>query len=224
MNSYVKLLEKLNNGEIEKCKKMLLENIREESAKKSGAKKPYSIIKTMFSKDNGSMSEKAFLNCDDRFYFSDGHRFFSATESFGYKEIDKLESYKFIDMFKGVDFSGTLNIDYAKIKESVAINKSLKSKWNIKPFIIYDPENDIYCGFNPNFLKDLIDFTGMTKFVYQPNKSHTHNSKNKCLISPIFAIDENNNCLGCVLPVNITNIEPENMKNSDYIVYCENIA
>lgn len=191
-----KLLETFRSGNFEKLELLLLDNIREETAKEKGNKSQLTIIKNFVKKSEERF--KKYSDYNGKCAFVDGFRILISDDSFGY---EKMENGFKIDTMIPDHFDSELTFDVASVKYQIEINKSL-GKYNTKPVIVYDSKNDLYCGFNPNYILDLINFTGQTTFKYNPTRSRHFNS----LTAPIYSFDENGELLGVVLPINIKGV------------------
>lgn len=191
MYSYAKLLEKLDKGSFGELREMLLDNIREEAANKNGSKKPFKIIQNMFKKTNNeSFENKAIALSDGRFAFIDGYRVFIADTDLGYT---KRADFNLEPALGNLELDREIEIDTSELKRFTAVVKAEKN--DRKPFII-DCGNDYYIGVNPFFLKDAIDFSGITKMKYQKSRGQTQKT-------PMYFIDDSGKIVAIVLPVNI---------------------
>lgn len=120
-----KVLELLNNGEIEELKRMLQDEIYQDSLKNNGnAKKRYMAMKRYFkySSKNNSLGMKMpckDINIDGKLYnsFLDGYSFALTTENIG-----ELESF---DKSKGEYFKIDKLIDFTGDMEKININTIL---------------------------------------------------------------------------------------------------
>ena len=205
MYSNTKLYQELNKGNIEKTKEMLLDNIREESSSKNGTKKPFTVVQNMFKKldkaDFERFGNKAIPMKDGRFGFIDGHRVFIADSDLGY--TDRAD-FKLEQALQSVnDFDREVEIDVTELKKFIAVVKAEKrNKWESpKPYII-EMADGYMIGANPNFLKDAIDYSGITKIRFV--KSYGNIQK-----TPLYFIDNENNIIAVVLPVYINQEESQ---------------
>lgn len=197
MYSYTKLLEVLNAGDIKKVKEMLEANIREEAAKKSGNRKPLTIINSMMKaiKNQDKMYNKTKELEDGRFAFIDGHRVFIADTDLGFEHTGENELTVINDFLK-MDFDSEIEVDMQDVKERIALNKANKIS---EPYVI--KVDDYVVAMNPKFVKDLVDYTGNTTLRYAKKTNHEHH----CQSNPLFSIDENGKVVAVILPVYISN-------------------
>ena len=202
MNTNTKLLETLEAGNIEKTIELLRQNIREETATKSGAKKPYKIIEAMLKTAKKDQPHQALFQkaheYGNKYGFLDGYRLFLSDDPFGYESINVANgAFKVEPLFNVNDYDlTTLEIDTAELRYFAKITKT-RSKWDKVPYIFRTPDG--FAGFNPYFLIDLIDYTGSNKIRYQKRTA------------PIYSEDMN----ALLLPVNCKYMETE----ADYQEY-----
>lgn len=195
MNTNTMLLQAYNERKFGLLKRMLEENLLEEQRPKAKGRKrkPETIINSMFKskhlKFDDNMKNKAMPLSDKRFAFTDGMRIFISNTNMGFEEGDMR-----LNAILDNQFDSTLVIDTEKIFEKITENKANK---NDKEPIVFEVE-DYKIGLNPKFVKDLIDFTGITTLKYTKQLSNT-----KSLKTPLFAVNEKNKIMGCVLPVMI---------------------
>jgi len=216
MNTNTKILETLEKeiaentrytgyeGLFSKTIEMLRANIREETATKSGSKKPYKIIEAMLKtakKDQPSreLFQKAH-EYGNKYGFLDGYRLFLSEDNMGYESVNVANgAFKVDQLFNVNDYDfTTLEIDAAELKYFAKITKT-RSKWDKIPYIIKTPDG--YVGYNPFFLIDLIEYTGSNKIRYQKRTA------------PIYS----DNMMALLLPVNCRDMQTE----ADYQEYRE---
>ena len=177
----LKVAESILNGHtadgnaIEKLIDMLRENIREEEAKKNGAKvQPLKVIEKMIKGiDKANAIEARFAKahpCGDRFGFTEGHRIFISNTSCGFPiaDIDALNIKRFID---GVQTNEHLKLDRSEIALYIKMNRiTTRNTHTKKPFVVETDGGELV-AFNPLFLLDFIDFTEQTEgFIEAPSK------------------------------------------------------
>lgn len=206
MYSYTKMLQTLNEGKFGDLKEMLEANIREEAATKNGNKKPLTIIASMFKsiKNVENMYNKAIPMKDGRFAFIDGHRIFIADTDMGYNE----RNYFQLDQMFDTLFDREVDVDVIALKQFIAIHKGDKKGrgYNPVPFII-ECEDGFKIGVNPRYLKDAIDFSGITKLKFTKSMGNIQKQ-------PLFFVDDNDKVIAVVLPVNIRDVENDIEKSA----------
>ena len=170
MTTNEKLLEYAKDGKYEKLIECLNENIREEVVAKNWSgrgrlPKSDSIIKRMMKKipdyeNKFRVNHPAVIDGMEYNCFLDGHRIFMDSEmDYGYPKVDKETKF---------DVTKFVNLDLYRYKK-VEVNRNeldifIKTHKNEGiPYVI--KINEQYIGMNPNFLKDMLDFTE-TDFIY----------------------------------------------------------
>ena len=193
MNTNTKLLETLEAGNIEKTIELLRQNIREETATKSGAKKPYKIIEKMLKdigKNNPNRLFQVAHTYNGKYGFLDGYRLFLSDDTYGYDIAgvnSDIQPFKIEPLFNVNDYDfETLEIDTAELRYFAKITKT-RSKWDKVPYIIKTPDG--YAGFNPYFLIDLIDYTGSNKIRYQKRTAPIYSDNMQALLLPVNCRD-----------------------------------
>ena len=208
MNSNVKLLAALNNGKLAELKEMLKANIREESAKGLGKKKQLTIINSILSSATKDfrLQKDRYIPFKDKYAFTDGHMVVFSNDNFGFEQSDStIDFNSLIPSY----FDESVHFNEAQIKVLVDLNKTVKNTDNITPIIVKDTKNDALLGLNPKYVAQLMQFDNVTSFKYNVNKnSHGH------IKSPVFAMNENDEIIGLVLPVNITEAMAERFLNN----------
>ena len=127
MNTNTKLLETLEAGNIEKTIELLRQNIREETATKSGAKKPYKIIEKML-KDIGKNNPNRLFQVahayNGKYGFLDGYRLFLSDDPFGYDiagDDSNIKPFDIAPLYKVNDYDlTTIEIDTAELRYFIA--------------------------------------------------------------------------------------------------------
>ena len=193
MNTNTKLLETLEAGNIEKTIELLRQNLREETATKSGAKKPYKIIEKMLKdigKNNPNRLFQVAHTYNGKYGFLDGYRLFLSDDTYGYDIAgvnSDIQPFKIEPLFNVNDYDfETLEIDTAELRYFAKITKT-RSKWDKVPYIIKTPDG--YAGFNPYFLIDLIDYTGSNKIRYQKRTAPIYSDNMQALLLPVNCRD-----------------------------------
>lgn len=202
MNTNTKILETLEKeiaentrytgyeGLFSKTIEMLRANIREETATKSGAKKPYKIIEKMLKSEqckNNNMMQKAH-KYNDKYGFLDGHRLFITDNDMGYEVADQEHTFRIEQLYNGIDTydMAVIEIDIAEVRYFAKVAKG--GKWESpKPYIIRTPDG--FAGFNPNYLIDLIDFSGSNKIKYIKRNAPIHSENMNALLLPVNVRD-----------------------------------
>lgn len=202
MYSYVRLLQALNEYKLDELKEMLESNIREEAAKKSGNKKPFTIINSMMKKNKNSelMHNKAKELDDGRFAFIDEYRVFIADTDYGFVHMEKHE-IPVVNEFLKTEFDSEVEINMEEVKAVIAFNKANKTK---DPYVI--KADGYIVGMSADYVKDLYDYTGNCKLKFVK----TTDREAHCQKTPLFSVDENGKVLAVVLPVYLSNAWQEN--------------
>ena len=205
MNTNTKILETLekeikaagvytgySGSFFDKTIEMLRQNIREETATKSGAKKPYKIIEAMLKTAKRDQPSRTFFQkaheYGNKYGFLDGYRLFLSDDPFGYESINVANgAFKIDQLFNVNDYDlKTIEIDTAELRYFAKISKS-RSKWDKVPYIIRT--SDGFAGFNPNFLIDLIEYTGSNKIRYQKRTAPIYSEDMQALLLPVNCRD-----------------------------------
>lgn len=198
MNTNAKILETLlkeveyyglNTNYIEKTRKLLLENIREDNNKTGRYKKPAAIIASMFKKTEDRF---IFANTIKGGYaFLDGYRLFTMPESLGY-EVVKHNEYNennhkgydcqsIIDAAKQANYK-PLEIDVTDLKTFLKVCKPKKRGAN-DPYVFKTPDG--YAAINPRYLMDLIEFSGDNTILYCKRNAPVMNKEQTALVLPV---------------------------------------
>lgn len=189
MNSYEKILATLEGEQFGKaCEKtiaMLRENIREQEAAKKGNKKPVKIIEKMI-KDAAKDSpwQKMFQAAHKYtggYAFLDGHRIFFTDTPEGFDLAEDHNKFNVDDFLKSAN-----NADYTPIKIDIAEVRYLikvTKKSDRIPYIIRTADG--FAGFNPYFLLDLLEFSGVDTILYTGRKAPIFSENRKALALPI---------------------------------------
>lgn len=204
MYSYAKLLEELDKENYFKLREMLLDNIREEAANKNGTKKPFKIVQDMFKKTQDQFTNKAVAMKDGRFGFLDGYRIFIADTDLGYEGRSDFKLEQALPMSTS-DFDMEIDIDITELKKFIAVVKAEKKKDTPRPYII-QCEDGFMVACNPFFLKEAIDFSGVTKMRF------TRYRNSNIQKSPMYFTDNEDRIVSVILPVNVNQgagVEPE---------------
>ena len=193
MNTNTKILETLEAGNIEKTIELLRQNIREETATKSGAKKPYKIIETMLKtakKDNPNRLFQVAHAYNGKYGFLDGYRLFLSDDTFGYDiagDNSDIQPFKIEPLFNVNDYDlTTIEIDTAELRYFSKVAK--KGRYEKQaPYIIRTPDG--FAGYNPFYLLDLIEYTGSNKIRYQKRNAPIYSEDMNALLLPINCWD-----------------------------------
>lgn len=217
MNSNIKLLTALNDGKLDELKDMLKANIREESAKGLGKKKQLTIINSVLSSAarDFHLQKDKYIPFKDKYAFTDGRIVIFSNDNFGFEQSDNTIDF---DSLIPSYFDESVHFEESQIKVLVDLNKTVKDTDNITPIIVRDTKNNALLGLNPKYVAQLMQFDNVASFKYNVNKnSHGH------IKSPVFAINENDEIIGLVLPVNITEAMAERfLSNPDLdLVYSD---
>ena len=190
MSKYDKSYNKLQKLEF-----ALLENIREEIAKKSGCKKSdLSIIKNITKVGDKTQDERwnhyhSFTyNGIDYKGFLEGHYMLASQFDFGYEQVENpinINSLIPDDAFNTLEIH--IDINDLKLFTKTVKRSDYGSFKMGKPYII-ENEN-IKIGFNPYYLLDALNFNE-TNIIYVKNH-----------VSPAFMKNDTKKTLGFVLPV-----------------------
>ena len=179
----------------------LRENIQELDAKKAGTAKPLKIIKKMIKSNQKNYINRflGYIKLDpDHFAFLDGHRVFISNSDLGYSEDENAAGLA-NTLKRALEHGNAteeIEISLTEVKEQLARNKANKDK--LHPLIKQLEGYKI--GLNPEFLKDCFEFSGSLKFIYE-KRVNVHG----CNVSPLFQVDESNNVISMLLPVNVQN-------------------
>ena len=193
MNTNTKLLETLEAGNIEKTIELLRQNIREETATKSGAKKPYKIIEKML-KDIGKNNPNRLFQVahayNGKYGFLDGYRLFLSEDTFGYDIAgvnSDIQPFKIDPLYKVNDYDlTTIEIDTAELRYFSKVAK--KGRYEKQtPYIIRTPDG--FAGYNPFYLLDLIEYTGSNKIRYQRRNAPIYSEDMQALLLPVNCRD-----------------------------------
>ena len=205
MNTNTKILETLEKeiaentrytgyeGLFSKTIEMLRANIREEEAGKKGTKKPYKIIEKMLKdakRDNPNqlLFQKAH-EYGNKYGFLDGYRLFLSDDNMGYESVNVANgAFKIEQLYNGIDTYNMTDIEI-DISELRYFAKVAKGGRNEKPtpYIIRTPDG--FAGFNPNYLIDLIDFSGSNKIKYIKSNAPIHSENMNALLLPVNVRD-----------------------------------
>lgn len=200
MNSNVKLLTALNNGKLNELKDMLKENIREESAKGLGKKKQLSIINSIMTKaaKEPRLQANTYIPFGDKYTFTDGRVTIFSDETFGfemsrsYLDFRSLVSYSFL-------FSKTVQLEEAYVKTFLDLNKTVKDVEDLVPILIKDTETGCLIGLDPRYVANIMQFAPVAAFKYIPERI-----SGRCITSPVFAVNEAEEVIGMIFPIQIT--------------------
>lgn len=192
MYSNTKLLEAAKKYGTSVLIEMLTENIREESAKATGTKKPLSVIKTLINNAPDSRFNKAHI-IGNRIFFLDPHRIFESKTSFGYEEIKPCEVIKacpgIVDTTEK-DATEKVQLDTAEINAFIKLTGATRknAKGRNKPYFCMT-DSGVVMALNPFYLLDMIAFTGSTT-LYCEKYNHPVFMKgetNKAVLLPIVS-------------------------------------
>ena len=204
MNNYTKILESLEKelnyygisiNHVEKTRKMLLDNIREETNNAGVNKKPAAVVASMFKKlSECDYNRFAVANkCARGYGFLDGYRLFISPDSFGYDVLEKGErdnagrvGYDIDVMMKEAWYNTIelteIKIDLQELKYFLKVNKPKKREKPI-PYVIKTPDG--YAGYNPQYLLDLLTFSGTDTIKYHYNKGLCYSMDLNAAILPV---------------------------------------
>ena len=174
---------------------MLLENIREESNNKGANKKPAQIIASMLKKSDTPERFSKANKCARGYGFLDGYRLFIVNDSLGYDiadhnilnesgspsgfDIDALMREFWNDSHEFMP----IEINTAELKYYIKTYKKTSRHERIKPFIIKTPDG--YAGYNPNYLLDMINFTGDSTIYYTKRNAPITTADRNALVLPV---------------------------------------
>lgn len=197
MNTNTKILETLEKeiaentrytgyeGLFSKTIEMLRANIREESAKQNGAKKPYKIIEKLLKSEpckyNNAM-QKAHPSANG-YGFLDGYRVFFSDDTFGYEVAEEQNRFRMLDNFKPAEGYTSIDINVEDLKYYIKVAKPRGKYGKYDPFIIETPDG--IAGYNPLYLLDLIEYTGSNTIKYYGNKEPIYADNGKALLLPV---------------------------------------
>lgn len=206
MINTIKLLELLNNNQLEDLKKALEENTREEAAKKNGTKNKLTIIKKLQKEAEkmpsscrgvqpcnvGRVEYNGFMN--SCMVLAD------STTDYGYAKSEN--GFNCGKMFADIP-EIRYNIDLDDLKQFIALDKANKKadrRATPKPYII-ELEDGRRAGFNPVYLLNCLNFCDSTEIKLFTTKQ----TNNNCVVykNPMQVSSADNSRLACLLPVNI---------------------
>lgn len=198
MNTNTKLLETLeeeirafrtysgyNPDFFDKTLEMLRANVREETARAKGNKKPYKIIESMTKKAkkdrNNEMFQKAH-KYGDKYGFLDGYRLFLSDDNYGYEVAEPERQFNIEPLFKINEELKSVEIDVADLRYYCKIYKTMK-KYNKIPYIIRTADG--FAAYNPEFLLDLIEYSGSNVIKYIKSNAPIYSENMDCLLLPV---------------------------------------
>ena len=221
MNSNVKLLTALNDGKLDELKDMLKENIREESAKGLGKKKQFTIINSIMTKaaKEPRLQANTYIPFGDKYAFTDGRVTIFSDETFGFEM-----SRSFLDFrsFLPQSFisSKTVQLEEAYVKTFLDLNKTVKDVEDLIPILIKDTETGCLLGLDPRYVANIMQFAPVAAFKYIPERIN-----GRCITSPIFAVNEAEELIGMIFPIQITDQMLEKyMSNPDIELVSDEIT
>lgn len=206
MINTIKLLELLNNYQLEDLKKALEENAREEAAKKNGTKNKLTIIKNMLKEDSKALAPRfqavqpCTVNGVNYNAFIDGYRIMADLDNdYGYKKNpDGFRVDKFFKEIPEIRY----NIDLADLKGFIALDKANKKadrRTRPNPYII-TLEDGRRAGFNPVFLLECLNFCDSNELLFYSGDQLDSYGNYK---APVRMANTDGKRLACLLPVNI---------------------
>lgn len=210
MNSNVKLLTALNDGKLDELKDMLKENIREEAAKGLGKKKQYSIINSIMAKaaKEPRLQANTYIPFGDKYAFTDGRAAIFSDETFGFEMSKSFFDFRSL-LPQSFTFSKTVQLEEAYVKTFLDLNKTVKDTEDLIPLLIRDTETGCLLGLDPRYIANIMQFAPVTAFKYIPEKIN-----GRCITSPVFAINEAEEVIGMVFPIQITDHMLERYMNN----------
>ena len=210
MNSNVKLLTALNDGKFDELRDMLKENIREESAKGLGKKKQLSIINSIMTKaaKEPRLQANTYIPFGDKYAFTDGRITIFSDETFGFEM-----SRSFLDFSSFLPhsfaFSKTVRFEEAYVKTFLDLNKTVKDMEDLIPILIKDTETGCLLGLDTRYVANIMQFAPVAAFKYIPERINGH-----CIASPVFAVNEAEEVIGMIFPIQITDQMLERYMNN----------
>ncbi|MCD8201030.1 MAG: hypothetical protein LUD47_03075 [Clostridia bacterium] len=209
MTNETTILAALNRGDVKAAQRYLTENIREEAAKKSGAKSSeIAIMKRIareYEKRRNSEFQVQKVKFEDRIYYMlcDGVKLFLSENSYGYEIADHelLNLKRTIPHWKEWTCRTLDREKAAVVKAENKINK------NDKKSVIYEFSDGLPLGINPEYLLDAMDFTGTTEAWVNPAPRQRWGNAEpvKCVVDPVILHNPENHRFALVCPVNIQN-------------------
>lgn len=223
-----KVLEYINNGEIETLRKLLEDEVFQESLKGNGnAKSRYAAMKRYYKYNQKCGNEKLMKPCKDveitgaqvlHNVFIDGYSVVCTTESIGEIEAYNNEKNDFFDVGKMLTISTDATMERVNIEEVLAEAKAQGYKYK-KSELGSSQDFTSYMHYKGGYYKiGILDQA--YSIIADGNDAEVYYSSPK---APLYIMTSIGTC--CVLPVSVPDVEKFTKSHIGIdVLSCKNVA